>query len=655
LLGGLVAFGLGLGVGGAAGAQIVEVRVERQTPYAGGTAFGDAGPYVEIVGVARGELDPVDPRNRGIADLELAPRNARGRIDYKIDFHILRPADPARASATLVYDVANRGMRVLLPLLHGPHDAPAPGAGAPPELGNGFALRRGYTVMWSGWDPTVQQGLRARLPVAVQAGRPLQGRVRDEFVPGAVRSGPWAAAPRLSYPVDDPASVRLALRRREGDPREELPAGAWRIAEGRLDLTPGGRAFEPGVIYDVWYTARDPWVLGIGFAATRDWVSFLRRGSGDAAHPAQPTNPIVRDAGYSAVLATGISQSGRFLRHFLELGMNRDAAGGKVFDGVLIHVAGAGKLFGNHRFGQPGRTAGQHSDRRYPENWFPFAHQSVRDPLSGRIAGLWHGDGSDPVVMELNTATEYWHKGASLLHTDPLAQRDLEPPDSVRHYLIAGMEHASGMDVAPPDGVCANPSNPHHAGPLLRALLVALEQWVGAGVQPPPSRVPLLSDGTLIPLEQLRFPAIPGLARVERIHSIGPPSDWVDPPPADSASYAVRVPAVDADGNERAGVRLPDVAVPLGTYTGWNVFADPALAPDLCGRYGSFAALPATPAEREARADPRPSVLERYPTRESYVRRVERAAAELVDARLLLPEDARAYVERARAQPGPWP
>jgi hypothetical protein len=653
LLAGLVALGPGAAT---ARADITGVRVEHQASYAGGASLGTAGPYVEIRGVARGELDPADPRHAGIADLALAPRNARGRVEYEIDFHILRPADPALASATVIYDVTNRGMRVLLPLLH---DAALSGsAGEAAERGNGFAFGRGYTLVWSGWDPMVPQGLRARLPVATQAGAPLRGGVRDEFVAGSLRGAP--APPRLSYALADPASVRVAGRGREGDRRVALPPDAWQIADGVLRLRPAPGAglhpapgaLEPGFIYDVWYTARDPWVLGVGFAATRDWVAFLRREAGDAERP----NPLARAQPYASVLATGISQSGRFLRHFLELGMNRDAEGRRVFDGMLIHVAGIGKVFANHRFGQPARTAGQHSDRHYPENWFPFAHASLRDPVAGRIGGLWRGDDSDPRILEVNTGTEYWHKGASLLHTDALAQRDVEAPDSVRHYLIAGMEHASGLAYQPTEGLCANATNSHHGGPVIRALLAALEAWVARGTPPPDSQVPLLGDGTLVSVDQLRFPPIPGLAVAQRANAIGLPVDWVDPPATDPpGGYAVRVPAVDADGNERTGVRLPPIAAPLGTYTPWNVLRDPALAPDLCGRFGSFAPFSATRAEREARGDPRPSLQERYPTRADYVRRVQSAAASLVDARLLLPQDARAYVEKARAQAGPWP
>src|SRR5579864_4411946 len=341
-------------------------------------------------------------------------------------------------------------------------------------------------------------------------------------------------------------------------------------------MLPVGRNFAPIKIYELWYEAAGSKVLGIGYASVRDLVSFLRR-SGDAA----PSLGEIRHA-----LGFGISQSGRFLRHFLELGMNSDEAGQKVFDGVFSHVAGAGKVFANHSFAMPGRTATQHEDRLYPENWFPFSTAQTADPVSGRIAALLGGAATDPKIIETNSATEYWQKGASLIHTDPGLRRDLPLPENSRAYLIAGTQHGGRPGVNPAPGPCVNPRNPHSATPALRALFAALEDWVMRGIAPPPSRVPSLAAGTAVTADTIRMPKVEGFAHTPGANPILPPVDWVDPPEAVApAPYTTFVSAVDSDGNEVAGIRLPAIAVPLATYTGWNVYK--AQPDELADRDGS--------------------------------------------------------------------
>jgi hypothetical protein len=342
-----------------------------------------------------------------------------------------------------------------------------------------------------------------------------------------------------------------------------------------------------------------------------------------------------------------VSQSGRFLRHFLELGMNADDTGQIVFDGVFSHVAGAGKVFANHRFGMPGRTATQHEDRLYPENWFPFSQARATDPISGKSGALSTGAATDPKIIETNSSTEYWQKGASLVHTDPRTRRDLALPANARAYLIAGTQHGGRPGVDSRPGPCVNPRNPHSATPALRALFVALEEWVTGGIAPPPSRVPSLAAGTAIPAEAARMPRVPGFALAPGANPILPPVDWVDPPEADPARlYETFVSAVDSDGNETAGILLPPIAVPLGTYTGWNVYR--AQPDELADRDGSLIPFAGTRTERDAADEPRPSLAERYGTREAYAAKVETAAAVLVAERLLLPADAAVYVAAAR-------
>jgi Alpha/beta hydrolase domain len=340
-----------------------------------------------------------------------------------------------------------------------------------------------------------------------------------------------------------------------------------------------------------------------------------------------------------------VSQSGRFLRHFLELGINDDGCGRRIFDGVLPHVAGAGKVFANHSFGMPGRTATQHEDRLYPENWFPFGNAVTIDPFSGSRGAILKGRPTDPLVIEVNTSTEYWQKGASLVHTDPTGECDAELPATTRVYMIAGTQHGGGPGTDPSPGPCVNPRNPHSASPELRALFVALEEWVRTGVAPPASRVPSIVDGTAVNAETVKMPSVAGFAVAPGANRISVPVDWVDPPARLDNFYGTRVCAVDADGNEVAGIRLPPIAVPLGTYTGWNVYrAQPC---ELCDRDGSVIPFARTKREREAAGDPRPSLEERYGTREAYVAKVKAAAEALVAARLVLPSDAAGYVKAA--------
>ena len=635
--------------------SIVEIRVDMVEPFADGQAFGNAGSYLRVKGIAKGEIDPAAPENRVITDLDKAPRNAHGMVEYETDFFILRPIDPRRASGVLVYDVTNRGRKMMLNLLDdasGNADTNDPKTAQ--DVGLGFTLGHGYSLVWSGWDsgaPRANDGMTARLPPALENGEPMVRRIRDEFHIGTRTPGKGDVV-RLNYPSvsTDQRDALLTVRDRESGSRTEIPAGSWEFVDRQsIRLLPAGTHFAPYKIYDLWYQATGSSVLGTGFAATRDLLSFLRYEHAD--RNGTP-NPMIADAsrqGPSEVehaLAFGVSQAGRFLRHFLELGMNDDGHGRRVFDGVLTHVAGAGKVFGNHSFSMPGRTGTQHEDRLYPENWFPFGTAMTTDPFSGKTSAILKGRPTDALMIEVNTSTEYWQKGASLVHTDPDGRRDAEVPPTARVYLIAGTQHGgrSGTDASP--GPCVNPRNPHSATPALRALFVALEEWVRTGTPPPSSRVPSIAQGTAVAAEAVKMPTVPGFALPPGVNRIGPPVDWVEPSTRLDNFYGTRVCAVDADGNEVVGVRLPPIAVPLGTYTGWNVYrAQPC---ELCDRDGSLIPFARTRSEREAAGDPRSSLEERYCSRDIYVARVEAAAAALVADRLLLPPDAAAYVKAAK-------
>jgi hypothetical protein len=618
----------------------LEIKIAAVEPFAEGLVFGAAGPYQRVRGTAKGELDPAAPQNQVIVDLDKAPRNARGLVEYETDFFMLRPENPSRTNGVLVYDVTNRGRKRLLAMLDDASED-SPGTANDPktaeDAGIGFSLGRGYSLLWSGWDPeapSANNGLTARFPTAMENGRPVTGRIRHEFHIGTRTPGKGDIV-RLPYPAvsTDTRQARLTVRDRERDPRTELPAEAWEFADAQsIRLLPQGSLFAPFKIYELWYEATGSKVLGIGFAAVRDLVSCLRYQRDDI--------------GVRHALAFGVSQSGRFLRHFLELGMNNDGHGRRVFDGVMSHVAGAGKVFANRRFGMPGRTATQHEDRLYPENWFPFGNAVTTDPFSRETDAILRGHPTDPLVIETNSSTEYWQKGASLVHTDPTGRNDADLPPDVRVYLIAGTQHGGRPGVDPSPGPCVNPRNPNSATPALRALFLALEEWVTNGTAPPSSRVPRVADGTAVPAESIRMPAVPGFAVAPGANLIVPPVDWVDPPARIDNVYGTLVCAVDADGNEVAGIRLPPIAVPLGTYTGWNVYrAQPG---ELADRDGSLILFGVTKQE-EATGDPRPSLAERYGTRAAYVAAVEAAAAALVAERLLLPADAAAYVKAAEA------
>ena len=364
---------------------------------------------------------------------------------------------------------------------------------SPEDVGNGFTFRHGYTVVWSGWQPeapAANNGMRIRVPVAAEDGHPIVKRIRNEIVVGT-RGPEGTTRIALPYPAAGTQTARLTVRAAEADTPAEVPADGWRwIDRQTIQLTPGGLPPAPRRLYDLTYDATDPTVDGIGFAAVRDVVAHLRRQDGTR-----------------HVLGFGVSLSGRFLRHFLDLGMNRDEDGGRVFDGVLPHIAGAGKVFANEPFAMPGRTATQHEDRFYPEVWAPLGYGP---------GGLLRDPATDPKVIESNTSTEYWQKGASLVQGDE--------PEGVRLMMVAGTQHGGHAGTATSPGFCANPRNPNSAGPALRAMLTNLEAWVVRAVPPPPSLVPRLADETGAPASAIRMPAIPGVVWARATTRSAPPS-----------------------------------------------------------------------------------------------------------------------------------
>lgn len=633
-------------------ARLTEINITAVEPFAAGTAFGAAGAYERVRGTFKGELDPADPRNQVIVNLDKAPRNAAGRVEYEVDFFMLRPAEAARSNRKILFDVTNRGRKNLHWRLTDARLATPAGANDPrsaQDAGNGLFFRKGYTLVWSGWDPEAPRanaGMGMKPVIATAAGAPIVRVIRNELQSGT--RGARRETFRLSNEAAtlDQSQAKLTVRRGETDPRQEIPASGWAYVNAReIRLLPPGAKPEPGSIYEFHYPAQNPRVLGIGLAATRDLISFLRYETADTKGNANPARPGTR-----TVLAFGSSLSGRYLRDHVHQGFNQDESARKVFDGILAHTAGSGGAFLNAEFGQPSRTGTQHEDHTFPENAFPFSTARMTDPVTGRTGGLFRNDGFDPLWMETNTSTEYWQKGASLLVTDPLGTRDVELPANARGYLFAGTQHGAVAWMRSTPGNCVNPRNPHSPTPAQRALLIALDEWASDGKAPPASRTPRLKDGTLVTPEQLKFPAIPGVQVARRMNPVGVLKDWVKPELDQSQPYRPLVTQVDADGNEIAGILLPDIAVPLATYTGWNLYLAPFPEGELCDRDGTYAPFAASRAEREARNDPRLSLEERYGDHASYVRRVEQVVKQLVAERLLLVEDGELFIAKANSE-----
>ena len=630
-----------------AAAQVTRIQITKVDPFALGMRFGDVGAYERVIGIVKGELDPGDPRNAGIIGLAQAPKNARGRVEYDADLFLLRPVDPAKGSGKLLFEVLNRGNKLMLHMLLQVPPLPAGNTNDPKlpyDAGDGLLFRLGYTMAWAGWDanaPRNNDGMVARLPVLKDVTR----MIREEFIPGA--RGPVQERLRLSFPAagTEQPEARLTIRVAEGEPPRDVPRQGFRFSDDRtVELLLTDPAPKAGIIYDLTYRATNPIVGGIGFAIQRDVVAFLRANQPDPAGTANPAGGRITHA-----IGFGISQSGRFLRDFLQGGFNQSLAGKKVFDGVLVHTAGIGGVFLNELFARPFATRTQLQDHWMPENRFPFSAARARDPVSGKEASTLRGDGFDPLLIETNTSTEYWQKGASLLSTDPEGKQDLELPPTTRMFLIAGTQHGGRAGTADAPGNCVNPRNPHSAAPALRALLAALDQWMTDGTAPPESRVPRIADGTLVPVDLLNFPPIPGLVIARAANPVDVEGDWVKPDPKPSP-YVVLVPAVHRDGNENSGIRLPDIAVPTATYTGWNLYAPPFAPGALCDRDGSRSGF-ATTDTASIPGDPRPSLRSRYGDKRNYIGRLSAAAREMVRERLLLEEDVAAYIAAAKLIP----
>jgi hypothetical protein len=624
-----------------ANAEVIRFEVLQSGPAFEGRSFGSVGPYVKITARATIAVDPADPRNAIIADIDKAPRNEKGLVEATADVVLLRPADPLRANGTLLVDIPNRGTKLAPELFD---DAAMPGANDAEKAGDagiGFLHSQGYMMAWIGWQADIaSKPGQLALAAPVLAG--VTGSVRDEFVFDHMRS---PATATLSWPIADASTLTVTVRPKWDAPREQ-PAGLAIHATGAqsVEIVRPASGFDAGALYEVTYVARDPAVLGLGFAATRDVVSFLRR-------TVTPDNPLAAPGSFvKRTIGFGVSQTGRYLRDFLYLGFNEDLAGGQVFDGLMPHVAGGRRMATNYRFGHPGRNPRHPQDPAWQADLFPFTYQTLYDPLSGRRDGLMQRcrlSATCPRVIQTDSEHEWWASRASLVVTD-LMGNHFDLPGDVRAYMIAGSPHfaepGQHMRSAP---TMALPVNPMHAGAPMRALLTAMQAWITTGEEPPASRVPMRAHGTLVEAADAVPRNIPGLPYT----GINTHAAFTDPsvlPPKLLGAYPVFVPRADSDGMAIAGIHMLPLAVPRATYTGWNPRAEGFGAGALFPLQGAVVPFAATRAEREALGDPRPSIAERYADDAAYVAAVRAAAAEMVAERLLLPQDAERAVELAK-------
>ena len=651
---------------------VIRMEFTSRQPFAGGAAFGDHGAYERIDGTVRFAVDPMHEANRAIVDLDKAARDDAGRVHFAADFCIFQPVDPARGSRRLLFEVTNRGRRNAMRQFN---RAPL----GPPDLrdpGDGFLMRHGWTVGWCGWqwDVIPAPGLLALdAPQALEDGRPIQGRIAVEFQPSAPAPDKLLAnRVHKPYPVADvnDPEAELSVRDWPGGERTTIPREQWAFARDPSSVGTGYGApvpdpayvwleggFEPGKVYEVVYRTNTCPVVGTGLLAMRDFTAFRHHGSEEDGNPC--AGRIDRAYSY------GRSQSGRFIRHFLYLGLNLDEGGRQVFDGLLPQVAGARRGQFNHRFAQP-------SDQSTPSfgHLMPFADDPQTDPITGARGGLLDRQrklGGVPKVYAINTSAEYWRGDASLAHTDVAGTRDVEPPAEVRSYLFAGTQHGIGTLPLTTKGGEEGAHGVHgfnavDYSPLTRAALLNLDAWASDGIEPPPSAFPRLSNGTAAAPGKVieRFRAVPGITvpNPERRLSIWRTDLGVTEeegvarlPVRLGERYQTFVSQVDADLNELGGIQLPDLTVPVGSYTGWNPRApETGGAGQILSMQGSTLPFAATKAERTERGDPRPSIEERYRDRDDYVARVRAAAEVLARQRYILDEDVEVAVENAAAR-----
>ncbi len=640
-------------------ARVKRVEISSRSDVVEGKSFGDAGPYERITGRVYFTVSTTNAHNQPIVDLANASNLQNGEVEFSADFVAIRPKDPAKGNGTMLLENPNRGLPRILSLVDGGEEDLVHNAG------DAWLLRNGYTIVSLGWqwDAVGPGVVRLYAPVAKENGNTINGLLRGDIMPSAdtleiplghLMQGRIGGA---EYPVSSPDDPRNTLTVRDSPTalRTTIPRSEWQFAatvDGKL--TPSDRSihlnssFKAGRIYEYVYVVADPVVAGLGFAAVRDFASYAK-------HDKDSVTPAAR------VLAEGISQNGRFLRHFLYQGFNADEEGRIALDGILAHVAGAGRGSFNHRFAQPSRDAQPTSSLFFPTDVFPFTDLPETDPATGEKGSLLNRANEQNVVPKIflsNTSYEYWGRACSLIHISAGAERDVAISGNVRIYFFTGLQHYS-VRFPPARGegpiLSQNLQSPLPIRFFWRAMITNMDVWVRKGTLPPPSAYPNISTKSLVPLGRVAFPAIPnahlpGDTNIAYHLDFGP--EWkqgiiANQPPVVGKPFPVLVPQVDQDGNELAGVHLPEISVPLATYTGWNL-RDPSIgAPEQRLPFeGSFFPFPKDAAARQKSGDPRKSIAERYASREIYLQKFAQAADELIHQRWILPEDRAALLQR---------
>jgi hypothetical protein len=628
-------------------ARVVKVDIASREVVSPFLEHSRSGPYEVLKGIIYLEVDPLDPANGKIADLKLAKRNDRGRVAFSSEFELHKPVEAKLGNRRLIYFVNNRGNKI--GTWHFNHQAD-----------KNWLYSRGYSYLWCGWNADViESGRRFNIdvPTAAEDGKPITGKIYAEIISFAddityVHPIVWGGS--IAYPPVnmDKSDATLTMRQYRREAPIEIPREEWefaRLEDGKIVPDPGTiyikKGFKPGWLYDLVYVGKNPRVTGLGLAAIRDVVSFFKYEKTDEHHNSNPLYGVI-DYAY----AWGHSQSGRLLNHFVYQDFNGDEKKRMVFDGIMANCPGAGKGLFNSRFAQPTRHGSHHEDNLFPVDFFPFTTAEQYDPITGE-----RGDGLAAArrsgflakMFFINSATDYWTRAASLLHTDVEGKRDAGIDPHVRIYAIAGRAHTDSR-----------------IGIIGRALLTALDQWVSHGAEPPKSQIPKISDGTLVTLEAFRqkFPGIPGVQMPDSFYhpfrlDMGPRwhtagiADQV--PPKTGARYVCLIPQVDEDGNETAGIRLPEIAVPLATYTGWSM-RSPSFSRSLRRNAGQIWPLAVTAKERKKSGDPRKAILERYPTKADYIYQVTKSLLNLKHQRFLLDEDVAMLLKEA-AEQNYWP
>ena len=672
-----------------ADARVVRIVVERTTPYGGGQTFGGAGAFERLEGMVYMEVDPDDPLNAVVVNLDRAPRNANGLVEFSAPFVIIKPVDITSGNGKILYGINNRGNAIEIPFQTFPNLPP----GAPADSGDGLFFRLGYTFVDAGWAgdiTTTATRLGANLPVAVQAdGSLIVSRIRVEYpsdspvrVPAdedgdGIRGYtlPLKGTDRfVSYETADIRTSHSTLTIRDAidGPRHAIAPDRWAFGtcptgEGSLTPTTRDICLFDGLkwdhVYELVYPAKNPWVMGLGYAVTRDLASFLRHETDDDDGNPNPLRESSSVVGVRRVYGLGISSTGMYLREYLYLGFNEDEAGRRVFDAVRIHIPGTHRLFANVEFSDPNIYSRQDRTPDFTSHSYPpLTYAVTTDPVTNIRGGILKRPDTDPLVFHIDTSNEFWQMKASLNVHDGLGN-PVPVPDTVRFFLMASHPHggATGVGVVPTErGACEYVTNSYRStAPAMRALLVALDEWADQGIEPPESNYPDTRRGTLATIREVArtFPEIPGVTFptvINRLDTLdfgptfGPQGGrQTILPPARGARYRLLIPTTDRDGHDVAGIHTVDIAAPVGTNTGWNLYPAGARGKDLCGLTGSFFPFARTREERLASGDPRRSLEERYGDHDGFVQAVRRAAEDSAARRYLLPDDASIIVGMA--------